>query len=496
MHKNIILVLTILLYLLGFIFSYPTIYDNLFGDEKLDSIRNFFEYGMMFYSFLVFNAFLFKNKYTSVISIVLILLLSLNFLISVSCFFVYQSGFNTGMAISILESNVHEVFSMSYMFILPGILFVLFFVMQVYSANYLKKVIANNFKFGVLASLWLIMPFMFFLKHKYVSNKGGGSIIKNVCYHFSDFENALKIQEDISIIKTNIPVFDIKKIQPGIQNVILIIGESERKQNMSLYGYAKKTTPFTDRETKNMMVFDHAVSPAGITNLSVPLMLSSIDPGEFEEHYSKLSNNIINLANQNKYHTFWISTQASAKGITAIASMAKEKKWINGYDDVIVPELKNTVKLNKEMFTVMHIMGSHPNPCNRLPKDWNSDGLDCYDSSIKYKDYVMGQIFSSLRNTNSVVIYVSDHGLKIKDDKLLHVDSKESTQVPFFVWYGDKVPQNYRVTGNIKEITQTTFIYPLIMKFMGLETPKHYKNEQNKYLNLSMKSIDYKELAD
>ena len=225
-------------------------------------------------------------------------------------------------------------------------------------------------------------------------------------------------------------------------------------------------------------------------------MLSSIDPGEFEEHYSKLSNNIINLANQNKYHTFWISTQASAKGITAIASMAKEKKWINGYDDVIVPELKNTVKLNKEMFTVMHIMGSHPNPCNRLPKDWNSDGLDCYDSSIKYKDYVMGQIFSSLRNTNSVVIYVSDHGLKIKDDKLLHVDSKESTQVPFFVWYGDKVPQNYRVTGNIKEITQTTFIYPLIMKFMGLETPKHYKNEQNKYLNLSMKSIDYKELAD
>ena len=131
MHKNIILVLTILLYLLGFIFSYPTIYDNLFGDEKLDSIRNFFEYGMMFCSFLVFNAFLFKNKYTSVISIVLILLLSLNFLISVSCFFVYQSGFNTGMAISILESNVHEVFSMSYMFILPGILFVLFFVMQV-----------------------------------------------------------------------------------------------------------------------------------------------------------------------------------------------------------------------------------------------------------------------------------------------------------------------------------------------------------------------------
>lgn len=496
MLKKTILFFTILLYLIGFFFSYPDIYENLFGDEKLDSIRNFFEYGIMFSSFLVFNAFLFKNKYTSIISIVLLLLLSLNFLISISCFFVYQSGFNTGMAISILESNVDEAFSMSYMFILPGVLFVLFLGMLFYSVNYLKNVVANNVKFGVIALLWLMMPFMFFLKHKYVSNKGGGSIIKNVCYHLSDFQNALKIQKDISIIKTNIPVFDIKKIQPGIQNVILIIGESERKQNMSLYGYTKQTTPFTDKETKNMMVFDHAVSPAGITNLSVPLMLSSIDPSEFENHYSKLSSNIVNLANQNKYNTFWVSTQASARGITAIASMAKEKKWINGFDNVIVSELKDIVKQEKDMFTVLHIMGSHPNPCNRLPKDWNSNGLDCYDSSIKYKDHVMGEIFDSLRNTNSVVIYVSDHGLKIKDDKLLHVDSKESTQVPFFVWYGDKVPQNYRLTGNKKEITQTTYIYPLIMKYMGLEEPLHYKNQLNKYLNLSMKSIDYEQLAD
>lgn len=369
--------------------------------------------------------------------------------------------------------------------------------MLLYSVNYLKKNgVKYDAKFIIIALLWLILPFGYHLKHKYISNKGGGKMIKNVYYHLSDFNTALNIQRDINAIKKNVPVFNIKKIQPGIENVILIIGESERKQNMSLYGYNKKTTPYTDEQAGNMMIYDHAISPAGITNLSVPLMLSSIHPDEFRYRYDKLSYNIINMANQSGYNSFWLSTQASARGITAIASMSKNKKWVNGYDEVIVPELKKVIQKKEDKFVVLHIMGSHPNPCNRLPPNWNSGDLNCYDSSIKYTDYVFKNIFSTLKNTNSVVIYASDHGLKIQGDKLLHIDSKESTQVPFFVWFGDKVPANYRITGHETQQTQTTYIYPLIMKYMGLETPLHYKNEGNKYLNLEMKSMEYNQLPE
>ncbi|WP_185290076.1 phosphoethanolamine transferase [Chryseobacterium lactis] len=496
MLKKTIPILITIIYLTGFLLSFPYIFNNLFGAEKFESIRNIFEYGIMFSSFLVFNALLFKNKYTSAIAVLLCLFLSINFLISVSCYFIYHSGFNVGMAISILESNVNEAMSMSYMFFLPGILCIIFMGMLIYSVNSLKNTVKFDFKYIIIALLWLIMPFAFHLKHKYVSNKGGGKMIKSVYYHLSDFNTALKIQEDINLIKKNVPVFNIKQVQPGIENVIFIIGESERKQNMSLYGYSKKTTPYTDQEAGNMMIYDKAVSPAGITNLSVPLILSSIHPDEFRYHYDKLSYNIINLANQAGYNSFWISTQQSAKGITAIASMAKNKKWVNGYDEVIIPELKNVIQNKDNKFIVFHIMGSHPNPCNRLPETWKSGDLDCYDSSIKYTDYVMRDIFSTLKNTNSVVIYASDHGLKIQGDKLLHVDSKESTQVPFFVWYGDKVPAAYRTTGRDPNLIQTTYIYPLIMKYMGLEAPQHYKNEENKYLNLDMKSIDYEKLTE
>ncbi|REC48966.1 phosphoethanolamine transferase [Chryseobacterium pennipullorum] len=496
MFKKIFPALIILIYITGFLLSFPYLFDNLSGAEKWESIRNIFEYGIMFFSFLIFNAFLFKNSYTKIIAVLLCIFLGLNFLISVSCYFIYHSGFNVGMAISILESNADEAISMSYMFILPGILFFIFMGLLFYSVSSLKDRVKFDFKYTSIALLWLIMPFAFFIKHRYVSNKGGGKMIKSVFYHLSDFNTAFKIQQDITMIQKNIPVFSIKPAQPGIENVILIIGESERKQNMSLYGYSKKTTPNTDLEAKNMMIYDQAVSPAGITNLSVPLILSSIHPDEFRYRYDKLSHNIVNLANQAGYNSFWISTQASAKGITAIASMAKNKKWVNGYDEAIIPELHNVIRKRDPKFIVFHIMGSHPNPCNRLPDTWKSGNMDCYDNSIQYTDYVMKDIFSTLKNTNSVVIYASDHGLKIQGDKLLHTDSKESTQVPFFVWYGDKVSSAYRITGRDPKLIQTTYIYPLIMKYMGLEEPQHYKNEENKYLNLNMKSMEYDQLPE
>jgi len=129
----------------------------------------------MFCSFVVFCALLFKNKYTAGVAVILCLLISINFLISVSCFFIYHSGFNVGMAISILESNVNEAMSMSYMFILPAILFLFFFLMLLYTVNYLKKsVVTFTLKFEIIASIWLIFPFIFYFKHQYISNKGGG----------------------------------------------------------------------------------------------------------------------------------------------------------------------------------------------------------------------------------------------------------------------------------------------------------------------------------
>ena len=78
------------------------------------------EYELMFLSFLSFCIFLLsKTKVLRGLSYVLLLFLSLNFMLSASCFFIYKQGFNVGMTISILETNVSESLSMVRTLIYP-----------------------------------------------------------------------------------------------------------------------------------------------------------------------------------------------------------------------------------------------------------------------------------------------------------------------------------------------------------------------------------------
>lgn len=50
--------------------------------------------------------------------------------------------------------------------------------------------------------------------------------------------------------------------QQGAPNIILIIWDTVRAASMSLYGYARPTTPHLDRLAQRAVVFDRAVSPA------------------------------------------------------------------------------------------------------------------------------------------------------------------------------------------------------------------------------------------
>lgn len=266
---------------------------------------------------------------------------------------------------------------------------------------------------------------------------------------------------------------------------------------MQLYGYKIKDTPNQINEINNMMLYKNAVSPAGITNLSVPLMLSNIKPEEFNTNKQKVVDNVVNFANQNGYQTFWFTTQGLSGIISVIASYSKNIKYISGYDEAVVPYFSNALKNKAKKLIILHLMGSHPNPCDKIPekeKVFNpNDFFNCYDSSINYTDKIIAQILKQLKNENAVFMYASDHGLKIKDDKFLHTDSKESTKVPFYIWFSPKLNNNLRKTGEIDDTTQTTIIYDKTLEFMGFETKK-IPTKKIKYLGLDLKTINYSDL--
>ena len=487
-----LILVALCLYIVAFLSSYPYLLEfDKTSSSKLDTIRNIIEYSVMFLSFLVFcMIFLTKNIFTKMVGSILILTITLNFMISASCFFIYKQGFNVGMMMSILDTNTSESLSMIKTLVSLLVASIIFFLILSYifigGNNFLKgKKHPNLWK--IFAFIWLVLPFIFYIKHKYINNKGGGFMIKNIAYHFIDLDTALKLKEQILEIQNN-------KISYNF--IIILIGESARKNNLSLYGYKRETTPFANREKKNMLLYKNAHSPAAITNLAVPIVLSNIDINNYSNNITNLSDNVLNVANQLGYETYWFSTQGYANGITAIASFSKNKKWLNGFDNVLIPELKTALKKPiKKKLIVLHINGSHPYSCDKYPKNeafWKGGIDECYDNSIRYTDKIMGQIFQELRNTPSVLIYLSDHGQIKIDGKYIHGDYREAQQVPYFIWYSDKINSNKK-GKEIVETTATTTLYANVLNLMGVKNPKTIDNSE-KFLKLDLHSIDYKDL--
>lgn len=493
------------LYIVGFLSSYPYLLDfENPNTPPTGALRSVLEYELMFLSFLSFCIFLLsKTKVLRGLSYVLLLFLSLNFMLSASCFFIYKQGFNVGMTISILETNVSESLSMVRTLIYPisaSLVFYIILLMLFRSGVKDKENLSPKFrKYAVFFSLlWLVMPYAYSLKHTYIKNKGGGVMIKNTFYHLSDFLRANNLKKELEEVKNAKVDYQLSRTDTEpVETIVVLVGESQRRQNMSLYGYEKDTTPAELAEKVNMLLYQNAYAPAAITNLAVPIALSNINIQHYGREVKQLSDNILNVANHLGYATYWYSTQGGAQGITAIASFAKEKKYINGYDEALLPPLKQILKqgANRKKLIVLHINGSHPYCCDKYPPKeavWQGGIDECYDNSIRYTDKIIGQIFHLLKDQNASLIYLSDHGQIKEKDTYKHGDYKEAVQVPLFIWYSASVHTKNR--GEIiPETTPTSVVYPKVLELMGVKNPKTINNA-GKYLKLDLQTIDYKNL--
>ena len=492
-----------LLYVVGFLSSYPYLLEFERNTVSMvDTARNIAEYSLMFLSFLCFCIlFLRKNTFLRGIAYLLLLVLSFNFILSASCFFIYKQGFNVGMTLSILETNVSESLSMVKTLVLPIITTIVFYsillLIFIGGSRILDKNQKNSKFLKFFSFLWIILPALFFIKHKYISNKGGGFTIKNVFYHSTDFLAAQALKQEIEEIKNTKVDFDlIKTDEQPIENIVVLIGESVRKQNMSLYGYQRDTTPIEASEKENMLLYQNAYSPAAITNISVPIVLSNLDISNYKKELRKLSDNVMNAANHLNYNTFWYSTQGGAQGITAIASFSKNKKFLNGYDEAVIPYLKDALKdSSPKKLIVLHINGSHPYACDKYPPKeavWEGGIDECYDNSIRYTDKIIGQIFELLKNKNSALVYFSDHGQIKENEVYKHGDYKEAVQVPYFVWFSPSIKTDKK-GQKIEEPTSITTVYSKVLELMGTKNPKTMDNT-GKYLRLDLNTMKYDDL--
>lgn len=261
---------------------------------------------------------------------------------------------------------------------------------------------------------------------------------------------------------------------PGRRQVhVLVIGEASRRDRWQLYGYERKTTPELAR-TSNLIRFDDVITPAGESRDSVPVIVSrkpgNMKPSDFHER------SITAAFAEAGYETYWFSNQLAVGHFDSpIAVVAYDAAHVSfysvadwgkagTYDDVLLQPLREAIgSSRKDLFIVLHTMGSHANYAHRYPAEFDvykpslkeivePDYYDLslrgrvrnsYDNSILYTDHFIAQVIATLASTEAITTmwYVSDHGEDFASESCKLAGHGNGTvndfRIPSVFWYSD-----------------------------------------------------------
>ena len=125
-------------------------------------------------------------------------------------------------------------------------------------------------------------------------------------------------------------------------NYVLILGESARRDFMSLYGFPYETTPHLKSTPK--IYFSNFISTAINTTQGVPLLLALSQNGKVQEE-----NNVLTLAKEAGMKTYWLSSQGFSGRFNVaqsrIASFADVKDFSQRNNDFgLIPILRKTLQ--------------------------------------------------------------------------------------------------------------------------------------------------------
>ena len=202
-------------------------------------------------------------------------------------------------------------------------------------------------------------------------------------------------------------------------NLVVVLGESMTTDRMSLYGYAKPTTPCLDGLRDRMSVRGpvRAVDTSTVKALRMMLTRATV-----ERPNSAIETAAVALRRRG-YRPVLISAQPKWTRRCGVGQMlfaacetkiylADNERGHGVWDHVLVDYLKRemTVEDERPFVIFLHLQGSHFDPKYRVPPDFSTpDGFDDYDRSIRYTDAILGAICKVLP-PRTVMVYVSDHG--------------------------------------------------------------------------------------
>ena len=333
---------------------------------------------------------------------------------------------------------------------------------------------------------------------------------------------------------------------------VMVVGETARAHNFSLYGYPRNTNPLLSK-TPGIKAFPNVTTQSNTTHKSVPMLLSAASAEDFERLFHEKG--ILAAFKEAGFHTVFISNQLPNHSfIDFLGEQADEYYFLkkedasqgNHYDEDLLQKLDEILPLAdasssahyhyryRKLFVVLHSYGSHFNYQERYPRSFayfkpdsrseaksenRRDLLNAYDNTIRYTDYILHGIIERLQKwegiqtktdgvycqPTSAMLYTSDHGENIFDDDrhlFLHAAPKASDyelHVPFIIWtsegFSKQYPDILKALGEnrSKQVQSSLSAFHTMLGIGGIQTryrKDEYSVASDKYHPLKLLYLD------
>ena len=333
---------------------------------------------------------------------------------------------------------------------------------------------------------------------------------------------------------------------------VMVVGETARAHNFSLYGYPRDTNPLLSK-TQGIKAFPNVTTQSNTTHKSVPMLLSAASAEDFERLFHEKG--ILAAFKEAGFHTVFISNQLPNHSfIDFLGEQADEHYFLkkedasqgNHYDEDLLQKLDEILPLAdasssahyhyryRKLFVVLHSYGSHFNYQERYPRSFayfkpdsrseakpenRRDLLNAYDNTIRYTDYILHGIIERLQKwegvqtktdgvydqPTSAMLYTSDHGENIFDDDrhlFLHAAPKASDyelHVPFIIWtsegFSKQYPDILKALGEnrSKQVQSSLSAFHTMLGIGGIQTRyrlDEYSVASGKYHPLKLLYLD------
>ena len=313
---------------------------------------------------------------------------------------------------------------------------------------------------------------------------------------------------------------------------VMVIGETARSNNFSLYGYHRDTNPMltTLVSDSSLIVFRDVRTESNTTHKSVPMLLTSASASEYSVLYREKG--IIAAFKEAGFHTSFISNQLPNHSFIDFLGMEAdsclfikeaERAKDNVSDMELLPIVKDILeKGRKKEFIVLHTYGSHFKYNERYPRNMahflpdnesqakyenRQQLVNAYDNTIRFTDKFLYELSSILSSSacQSAWLYTSDHGENIYDDnrnKFLHASpnpSEYELRVPLLAWTSASYRSTYPGiisalrSNSGKSVSTSISIFHTMLEMGGVNTKnldltksladREYKVQPRLYLN-------------